>query len=236
MYQQYDIPFMVEGDNGLQISVDEEDAHLVYRRSHRVDGIESVLSVKNCKVTINPMEPVTIPKELTPYLLITMTRKLMVAPKRSTVIYLRFPVEIGIYISSMKELKRVDGFTLVKQKYTLYGDPRHGILCKYWESDIYSSMPSPNRLEEGIVELSISNGNSAWVELSQVVFNAYGMKIYFDDQRVAMKARMKIVGPNIAETEFVDSPLKPGMKKAIESYRVSKMAITDAAYVMEMGL
>lgn len=236
MYQQYDIPFMVEDDNGFKISVDGENAHFVYRRYHRDEKIENVLSVQNCKITIHPMEPVTIPKELTPYLLITMTRKLMVAPKRSTVIYLRFPVEIGVYISSMKELKRVDGFTLVKQKYTLYGDPRHGILCKYWESDIYSSMPSPNRLEEGILELSISNSSSAWVELSQVVFNAYGMKIYFDDHRVTMRARMGILGTNIAETEFVDSPLKPGMKKAIESYRVSKMAITDAAYVMEMGL
>lgn len=236
MYQEYEIPFTVEYKGEVIFSIERDGEHFVYRRAYQEDILEKTLAVKSGRAFVNPIEPLTRPKELTPYLLIMLDRKLMIAPKGSTTVYLKFPIEIGVYIQSKNEFKLVDSFTRAKQKYTLYGDPRQGVICKYWQSSVYPTIPSTDPLEEGVLTLAVSNSGSGWVEVSQIVFNAYGMKIYYDDQKVAMKAKMKISGGNIAETSFVDSPLEAGMKKSIEYYRVSKISITDTTYVMEMGL
>ena len=143
---------------------------------------------------------------------------------------------MGVFISSRQDFKRLDSFSLAKPKYTLYGDPRHGLICKYWKSDIYPKVPVTDPFQEGIMELKVSNDRSNWVEITQAVFNAYGMKIYYDDQKVTMKAQMRIEGASVAETEFIDSPLESGMKKSLESYMARKLTLGTEKFVMELGL
>ena len=47
---------------------------------------------------------------------------------------------------------------------------------------------------------------------------------------------MKIVGEEIAETDFIDSPLISGMKKSLELYNTRKVSIIGPKFVMEGGL
>ncbi|MFC1819805.1 DUF432 domain-containing protein [Thermodesulfobacteriota bacterium] len=150
--------------------------------------------------------------------------------------FLTFPIEIGIYISSGKDFKRLDSFSLAKPKYTLYGDPWQGLICKHWNSDIFPVAPVADLFQKGIIELKISNNHTSWVEINHVVFNAFGMKIYYDNQKVSMKAKMKITGKGLAETEFIDSPLESGMKKSLEIYVVKKLSLATPKFVMELGL
>jgi hypothetical protein len=103
-------------------------------------------------------------------------------------------------------------------------------------SNVYSSIPSINPLYEGIIELSITNTTKEWITVTKAIFNAYGMKIYYRDDLVAMKASMKIIHGSIAETDFVDAPLEPGMNKSLELYTVKKLAVTTTKFIMEAGL
>ena len=77
---------------------------------------------------------------------------------------------------------------------------------------------------------------SGWVKLTKVIFNAYGMKIYYRDDLVAMRATMKIVHKHNAETDFINAPLEEGMTKAMELYTAKKLQITTTKFVMEVGL
>lgn len=211
---------------------------LLYRRESVDEKMEKNLLASTGKILINPVEPLNKPKELTSHFLIEFERTLVVEPGATQKIYAKYPLEIDVFISGKgnENFKILDIFTLMKQKFSLYGDPSSGVICKYWRSAVYSSIPSVNPIHEGVVELSITNTSTEWVEVTKAVFNAYGMKMYYHDDMVAMKAKMKIMRGKMAETDFFDSPLETGMKKSLELYTVRKVAVTTTKFVMEAGI
>jgi len=160
----------------------------------------------------------------------------VVEPKATRKIFIRFPVEIGVFISGNEDFEILDILSLAKQKFTLYGDPRSGVVCKYWRSKVYSSVPSVNPIHEGVMELNITNPGVKWVEVTKAVFNVYGMKIYYSDEMVSMKSNMKVMSEVIAETDFDDAPLEKEMKKSLELYTERKLSIIATKFVMEEGI
>jgi len=235
MFGSYDIPFELEKE-GIALSLEKEGKGLVYRSACAGARLEKILLAENGEVFINPVEPLNKPKELTSNLLIEFEKALLIEPEATRRIFISYPIEIGVLISKKTAVEVLDIFTLVRQKLTLYGDPRSGTICKYWLSNVYSSKPSINPLHEGIIELSITNTTKGWVTVTKAIFNAYGMKIYYRDDLVAMKASMKVIQGTIAETDFVDAPLEQGMKKSLELYTVRKLAVTTTKFIMEAGL
>ena len=235
MYGYYDLPLELVRE-GITLSLVREGKNLLYRSVCADKRVEKILLASTSKVLINPVEPLHKPKELTPYLLIEFERSLMVKPGATRTIFVTYPIEIGVFIAQDNHGDLLDILTLVKQKFTLYGDPRSGVICKYWRSDVYSSGPSVNPLHEGVIELSITNTTSGWVDVTQAIFNAYGMKMYYNDKQVSMRATMKIMSGILAETDFVDSPLEEGMKKSLELYTARKLPVVGTKFVMEVGL
>lgn len=235
MFGEYDIPVNIKQDN-LSISVQKEDECLIYRRICLEEKAEKNLLINKGKIILNPVEPLNNPKPLTTYLLIKLEKTLVLEPKSTKKVYLKFPIEIGAYLSNSQDLQVLDVFTLTKPKFTVYGDPRNGVLCKHWKSDIYASIPSVDPLYEGVIQLKIENANPDCVEITKAVFNAYGMKIYYNDRMAAMKATMKIRSGGIADTGFRDSPIEEGMTHALEIYTARKLSITSKEFVMEFGL
>ena len=97
---------------------------------------------------------------------------------------------------------------------------------------------------EGILELTLRNTTSEWVSISKAIFNAYGMKLYYEDS-VFMKAHMDILSKNTAETSFDDHRNRGGLKifhqknlntgkEAIEVYN-RKLVIVPLKFEMRVG-
>ena len=235
MFGCYDAPLGIEKE-GISLSVERAGEIMTYRRQRGDEKVEKMLLTSTGKILINPVEPVNKPKEITSYLLIEFKRSLVVEPAATKKIYVTYPVEIGVFIAMNKKYDVLDIFSIQKQKFTLYGDPRSGVICKYGKSEVYSSIPAVNPLLEGVIELSITNTVSEWVNVTKAIFNAYGMKLYYSDGMVYMKATMKINKEKTAETGFVDSPLERGMKKSLELYTVRKLAVVSTKFVMEAGI
>jgi hypothetical protein len=235
MYRYYDAPFKIVKE-GITLTLEQEGERLLYRSVYADKKVEKILLTSTGKVLINPVEPLNKPKELTSYLLIEFDRTLVVAPGSTKRIFVTYPIEIGVFIAGSNQFEIIDILTLVKQKFTLYGDPRSGVICKYWRSEVYSSIPPVDPLHEGVIELSITNTTTGWIEVTKAIFNAYGMKIYYNDDRVSMKATMKIMSGRSAETDFVDAPLEEGMKKSLELYTVRRLPVVATKFVMEVGL
>jgi hypothetical protein len=235
MFGVYNIPLSIEQD-GISVSVEKVGESFLYKRDCLGEKTEKTLLSKKGEIIISPVEPLNKPKTLTTYLLINFEKSLMIGPKATEKVFLKFPIEIGVYISENEEFKALDVFTTTKQKFTVYGDPRNGVLCKHWKSDTYTTLPTINIVQEGVLELNLSNASAEWVELKKAVFNAYGMKIYHNDTLVSMRANMKIKGGNQAETDFEDSPLVNEMKYALERYTARKLVVTSTKFVMEFGL
>ena len=235
MFGTYDIPFSIEQE-GIALSVLKEGENFLYRRECLGESVDKIILAGPAKALLNPVEPVNKPKALASHLLIELEKTLQVEPKGTKNIFLTFPVEIAVYISANEEFEVIDAFTLARQKFTLYGDPIHGVICKYWKSSIYPAEPSLNPMEEGLIELAITNTTTGWVEVTKAVFNAYGMKIYHNDEKVSMKANMKLKDGGGAETECIDEPLAEGMTKSLEIYTVPKLSVNKKKCIMEFGL
>jgi hypothetical protein len=235
LFGYHEIPLKISQE-GFSISAEPVDEIVVYRRECSQEKVDKALLVTDAQLLLNPVEPLNTPKEITPHLLIEFDKMLAVEPKARRRIFLTFPVEIGVFISTKRENENLDVFSFQRQKFTLYGDPRTGVICKYWKSGIFSTPPAADPLREGILRLTITNTSGNWTEVTKAVFNAYAMKIYYNDDMVSMKATMKILGPHMAETNFMDSPLKKNMTNSLELYIARKLAVTEPKFVMELGI
>ncbi|ABE51460.1 Protein of unknown function DUF432 [Methanococcoides burtonii DSM 6242] len=234
MYGSHTIPFRLEKE-GVEILVEKEGESYLYRSKFLDETLEKLLVTCDGKVLINPIEPLNKPKKITSNLLIEFDKTVTIAPMARVKVYIKFPVEMGIFISDKDEVEIIDILTLAKNKFTLYGNPSDGMICKYWKSEVYSTIPSSDPMYEGIMELSIINSTNRWVEVSQSVFNANGMKIYYDHDLVSMKANMKIINSIIAETDLIDSPIRYGMEKSMELYTAKRIYANITKCIMEAG-
>ena len=178
-----------------------------------------------------------LPLNISPFLLIEFEKSIIIEPGSKQKIFLTFPTEIGIFVSQNNNKYNIlDIVSLASEKYTLYGSHTHGMICKYWKSDVFTSSPKTDILREGVIELDISNETSEWMEAGKVVFNAYGMKIYHGDNRLSMMASLKIIGTSIAETSFTTYPTTSRFKRSVELYTAHKLTFTGKKCVMEHGL
>jgi len=229
------IPFSLEREN-LKASLDQHGNRVLYHRECCGEEFDRVLFSSAKNFIINPVEPVNLPERVTHFLLVMFSKPLMVEPRNDSIIHIMFPIEWGVFVSSRKVQGLLDMFTLTSPKYTLYGPPRKGIVCKYFNSEAYREIPGIDPFREGVMELRIINESGRWVELKKVVFHAEGMKLYYGEGLVGMKAKMVIDNKTTAVTEFSDQPLKKGMKKAVELYTGHKIKVTAPKFIMDEGL
>lgn len=234
MFGYHDIPTELVQDP-ISVSVRRRGDSLHYRREAPDAKVEKTLLGEGGKIAVNPVEPVVRPREITPFLMIEFEKSITIEPRNKSRILLAFPVEIGIFISSTTGYDLLDALSLVKQKFTLYGDPKNGVICKHWRSGLYSTKPSLDPLRAGVMELVVANNSAVWVEVTKAVFNARAMKIYYRDDLVSASALMKIASPQIAETDFADAPLEEGMQKSVGVYSQQRLAIIAGKFVMEWG-
>lgn len=231
----HDVPLSIVRE-GISLSIERDKGGILYKRKCMDEEVENIFLSSKSKVLINPIEPLHMPKELTPYLLIEFEKSIFIEPMARKIIFIIFPVEIGIFVHGKKDYQIIDILSLAKQKFTLYGSVKSGIICKYWMSDVYFTMPDINPVYEGVIELSMTNTTMKWVEVTKAVFNAYGMKIYYSDDMVSMKANMKILSKKVAEIGFVGSHLGEGMKRSLELYTSINIPMITRKFLMEEGI
>lgn len=234
LFGSFNIPNKIESKN-IEISIKKEENLLIYSRKSQDENVEKILLQKEGKIIINPVEPLNLPKVITNYFLIELERVVIIEPRNSIEIFITFPIDIGIFISKKENFEIIDIFTLVTKRYTLYGDPQSGVICRYWKSDIYPKKPLKNPIQEGIMKLSITNTTGDWLEIKNIVFNANGMKIYYNNELVSLKAKLKILGKLNGETEFIDSPIEKKMTKSHELFIPKKGVLIAKKFYMGDG-
>lgn len=218
----------------VQLRAVRDGDALHYWRKGRCGAAEKVVVTMSGRLIVNPVEPVNLPQNISTALLINFAKAVHVEPKGSITIFATFPIEVGVFVAAHREMDMLDVFSVVPSKFALYGPLGKGVVCRYWQSDISFAPPALNPLYQGIIELTADNATSKWVEINRAVFDAQGMKVYFNETMVGMRAEMKITAAGVAETRFLDSPLVKGMKKSLEVYRARRLS-TATKFVMEHG-
>lgn len=211
--------------------VKKKEDFYIYVRVFKDDIVEKIVCSRNPKIIVNPVEPVNLPKHITNYLMIELDKSIFIEPKGSNIIYTTFPIEIAVLLVN-DDVKILDIFSFLKQKYTLYGNPAKGLICRYWKGKVFDEAPETDWVKEGLLKLKIYNESDEWQEVRRVVFDVYDMKIYYGE-RVYCEAFMKIISSKVAETGFIE--FEHG-KKSIELYIAKKIPIVKKKFYMEWGL
>ena len=236
VYGIYDLNELEIDADGVRITLERHPEHYVYRRESKGDVVERILLSRKGRLVINPIEPVNLPRQVCNHLEISFKKPVIIEPKFRKTFFLTFPVDIGVFVTGKGDVELIDVFSFVRPKYTLYGDPRNGLICRYWESDPSLPLPSPDPLREGVMRLEVRNADREWAEVSRAVFNVYLMSIYYSDDLVFSNAEMDILSKKVAETRFILSPLKDGMRKSVEIFTPRKVPGLSKKFFMEWGL
>jgi len=209
----------------VPIKLKKRDGKIVYER----ENVKKILP--ECEIIVNPVEPINLPKNITRFLEIDFS-PIVIKPNGVETIYLKFPIEIGVFAKDSDRMIVIDVFAFEKPKFTLYGDPKNGVVCRWFQSDVYYEIPEVDPSKHGVLKLVIKNGKD-WAEVGKVVLDCYAMKIYYD-KFASCWAEMKILSKISAETTFVDKPIAEGMKKAAELYTTRRLM--GKSFIMEWGL
>jgi hypothetical protein len=217
----------------VTIETVQDNGLVMYHRKSDTD-ITKFISTPS-SIIVNPVEPVTQPQEITHYLLIELKSSVLISPHSTLTFFVTFPIEVSVYVSARKVLEQIDSFTLTTPKYTLYGTPDNGLVCKWWKSHVHSTIPEVTPHLEGVMKVKVRNTSDDWMELRKMVFDAYYMKIFY--RHIAcMNAVMEITNGE-ARTSFIEQPILEDMKKAVELFKLRKILIIEKdGFLMEWGL
>ncbi len=219
----------------LRICVERDNGCFRYIRSLDDSRVEKVL-FEDAEVHVNPVEPVNLPKKITNYLYISFRKPVLISPGEAATFYLTFPIEIGVILAEEGIYEDIDVFSFVRPKYALYGDPKGGVIGRYWESDVFTRIPELDPMREGVLELRATNLSNKWCEISKAVFDVYGMKVYYNEHAVSSIAEMRVHSQRMADTSFIDKPLFEGMRRAIELYTARALPMLATKFTMEWGV
>lgn len=235
LYGDKEIPFLTETDD-LSIRAEMRDGFLKYTRVCMGEEQNHHLAISRGTVRIHPVEPLHVPKMLTHFLMIAFDTSILIEPNHSKEVFVTFPVEIAVLVLCGDSEEILDVFSVSRTKYTLYGEPHDGVICRYWNSPVSTVKPDCDLSREGVLQLTLKNETNRWIDVSRSIFNGYGMKIYFSDTIITMKAVMRITGKNLAETDFLATPPEPGMQQGTELFAVKKLSMQSRKFLMEGDL
>jgi len=222
-------------ENGVEIRIEGKGKIKRYYRKAGGDEIEKIVSAESGNLYVVPVEPVNLPKlGVAEHLLIEFENPYIIEPSIQDTFYLKFPIEVGIFLVDKKDVERIDIFTMAKQKYTLYGSPEQGIICRWWKSEIYRDKPEVKKLHEGIMRVDVKNSYREWVEIKKMVFRAFDMKIFYNSHAY-MHAHVNILKKTMAETAF-NSRKPKNMEASIDIYEAKGIKKLEKKFVMEWGL
>ena len=228
---------------GVSISLEQTRGLYHYRRALGKWTREANISAKDGRMLIHPIEPLYIPDAVTDFLEISF-EEIMIEPNGKTVVFLTFPIEIGVFIESKGKSDIIDIFSYKSPKYSLYGAANRGVITRWHKSKTHYYPPPVKNYEEGLLRLSIENRTGDWVSVSRVIIYEKGMHLYFDEQVVSMAAQMIILQEERAEVLGVDRPLNDEMTRSLKMYKPRRSsafsnmpgALIDSVFTMDSGL
>lgn len=219
----------------MDIQIDDRDGLFRYQRTCNGERVEKYLVGGYNAIHIHPVEPVNLPKEITHYLEISFPA-IVVPPAKNRQVFLKFPVEFGVFFELNGEMNILDIFSFAPSKYSLYGTPSAGYITRWYQSGIYTELPETDMKREGVLDLTIMNRSSSAVEVARAVFDSHYMNIFYGDH-VGMTAMMTVISPVIAETTFSSAPPKGCTNKSIDLYLAKKFVVGQSkGFLMDAGI
>lgn len=220
----------------ISIETGRQDGLVIYRRVCRDQAVEKILATGPEALLVHPVPPLYLPKAVSHHLEILFP-PVTVGPFGEVVVYLIFPIEIGVFVRTRDQFSVLDIFCLEKPKYTLYGTASGGKIARWCESRVMGGPPDVDPLAHGVVQLSIRNFSRGFLEVKRVVFEDVTMYLYFNRERVFMEGIMEVFSDLVAETRSVRTSQTGDMENALPPFAVKNLLFVEKGpFMMEFGV
>jgi len=234
VFGRHTVPFRLE-ESGISIETRRDGQFTLYERVSPFERVEKRLGFTEGALTVNPVEPVNLPQEVTNAVEFHFA-PIAVMPLSEVSVFLTFPVEAGVFSGAGDTFTLIDVFSLAQPKYSLYGTPERGIITRHVETEVSNDAPTVNPLEEGVLSLRIRNTGRDWVWVSRAVFESSSLRIFYGPH-AAMSAEMVVYSRLLGETWVNRTPPAKGMREALRVYPTRRSLIPEkASYLMEYGV
>ncbi|HJJ46901.1 MAG TPA: DUF432 domain-containing protein [Methanocorpusculum sp.] len=229
---------------GLSISFENNEGVRHFRREIADSIFTANVATTKDGYYLEPVEPMNIPAHVTDFLQIKF-EDIVVEPETTTTIYLTMPLGIGIFLEAENgEMNLLDMVGFNKPKFSLYGQPKRGVITRVHTSKVYTKPPAPRNYKEAILHLDIDNKTEKWVKIGRVIMYMKGLELYYDSTVVASCAEMIVTSPDKAYVNCLDSSLFDGLTKCAGIFKHGKIskfcsisnAVQDKMFTMDMGL
>jgi len=168
-----EVKFLKISDNVFSYQRKDSEDNLIEKSIPSVTG--------NLKIEICPIRPLNHPARRTSYVYLSFETPVFLIEGSAATIFARCPIEIGVFLLHEDHKDSLDWFTCDPQnsRYSLYGAPESGSLCKFSSTPIVSSYDDSTPYLNGIIKMQIKNELSGGHSITRVVFPITSNSVYY---------------------------------------------------------
>lgn len=179
-----------------------------YVRHDSEDNIfERTIPTKTSNLTIelSPIRPLNFPGKRTNYVYLELETPVFLTEGSSATVFVRCPIEIGIFIIHDEKKDSLDCFTCdpLNTRFCLYGATESGTLCKYSKSHIVESYDDSVPFVNGVLKIELHNQLSRGYSVEKIVFVITENSIYYKDSKAILDSVIAVLKKKLT-LEIVD--------------------------------
>lgn len=191
------------------------------RQNFDDDLIEKIIPTKSSDLQIElcPIRPLNFPARRTTYMYLDLDTPVFLSENSSATVFLRCPIEIGVFFVHDGHKDSLDCFTCdpLNSRFSLYGPPESGTLCKYVKTEIVESYDDSVPFVNAVLKANLQNDLPKGLSISKIVFPISDNSVYYKDSkaiidslRAVLKKKLTLeiisVDPEKIQTDFTLSP------------------------------
>jgi len=200
---------------GLNYSITKEKDHLVYQKGEKKIEIPSNLTIKEFPI-------LSINEAITEYFGIVFEQPIYIGEEQEVKLYVKLPLDIGIYVSDGSNYKLIDVIEIYTKKYALYGTIGEGVIYRYWKTNAFLVLPITS-VNEAITLIEIINKAGSVGSISKIIFNTKFFSLYtkegkFYGERIRVTRLQKGLAlvrlmnkPTIEDAEIIPTTISKGI-------------------------
>jgi hypothetical protein len=199
----------------LNYSITKEKDHLVYQKGEKKIEIPSNLTIKEFPI-------LSINEAITEYFGIVFEQPIYIGEEQEVKLYVKLPLDIGIYVSDGSNYKLIDVIEIYTKKYALYGTIGEGVIYRYWKTNAFLVLPITSG-NEAITLIEIINKAGSIGSISKIIFNTKFFSLYtkegkFYGERIRVTRLQKGLAlvrlmnkPTIEDAEIIPTTISKGI-------------------------
>jgi hypothetical protein len=199
----------------LNYSITKEKDHLVYQKGEKKIEIPSNLTIKEFPI-------LSINEAITEYFGIVFEQPIYIGEEQEVKLYVKLPLDIGIYVSDGSNYKLIDVIEIYTKKYALYGTIGEGVIYRYWKTNAFLVLPITS-VNEAITLIEIINKAGSIGSISKIIFNTKFFSLYtkegkFYGERIRVTRLQKGLAlvrlmnkPTIEDAEIIPTTISKGI-------------------------